>query len=121
MDNKKKPVLFLLKTLSPAERNYWPTKLETGVLVWALQKLPQYLDENKFIIYINHKAIVDTFKDIGPIYKKSPRLTNWRLFLAKYTAHMDIRHWPEKIHANADALSRLQTKEAIARDTEIIR
>ena len=32
-DGKEKPVLYLLKTLTPAEQNYWPTELETGALV----------------------------------------------------------------------------------------
>ena len=32
-DNKEKPVLFISKTLSIAKINYWPSKLEIGVLV----------------------------------------------------------------------------------------
>ncbi|KAL2060380.1 hypothetical protein VTL71DRAFT_9775 [Oculimacula yallundae] len=32
-DGNEKPILFLSKSLSPAERNYWPTELKTGALV----------------------------------------------------------------------------------------
>jgi len=48
------------------------------------------LDGNKFIVYIDYKAIIDTSKNLDLIYKKSPRLINWRLFLAKYPLDIDI-------------------------------
>jgi len=62
--------LFLSKSLSPAEKNYWPTELETGALVWALQKLPQYLDGAKFTVITDHQAIVDSFKGMDATNKK---------------------------------------------------
>ncbi|OAP53902.1 hypothetical protein AYL99_11924 [Fonsecaea erecta] len=30
------PILFMSRTLSPPEKNYWPTELETAALIWAL-------------------------------------------------------------------------------------
>ena len=56
---------------------------------------------------------MDSFKDNRPTYKKSTRPTNWRLFLAKYTTNMEIRHRFGKSHANADTLSRLQTADPV--------
>ena len=35
----EQPVLFLLKALNAAEKNYWAMELEVGALVWALGKL----------------------------------------------------------------------------------
>jgi len=32
-DGTKRPVLYLSRELTPAERNYWPPELETGCLV----------------------------------------------------------------------------------------
>jgi hypothetical protein len=32
----ERPILFLLKALSPAERSYWLTELKTAALVWCL-------------------------------------------------------------------------------------
>ena len=104
----ERPILFLSKSLSAAEKNYWPTELETGALVWALQKLPQYLDGTEFTVITDHQAIVDSFKGLDAANKKGPRLTNWRLFLAKFVGKMDIRHRAGKSHANADALSRVR-------------
>jgi hypothetical protein len=54
-DGIERPILYLSKALTPAEWNYWPTELETGALVWALQKLPQF------------QAIRDAFHDQGPL------------------------------------------------------
>ena len=66
----ERPILFLSKSLSPAEKNYWPTELETSALVWALQKLPQYLDSTKFTIITDHQAILNSFKDMDATNKK---------------------------------------------------
>jgi hypothetical protein len=102
----------LSKDLTPAEHNYWPTELETAALIWMLQKVPHFLDNGKITVYTDHKAIMDTFKDMGPVNKRSVRLANWRLFLSKYQDRMDIKHRPGKTHANADGLSRIPRKPA---------
>ena len=107
-DGIEHPVLFLSRDLTPAEQKYWPTELETGALVWALQKLPQYLDHGKLTVHTDHSSITSAFKDLGPVHgKRSNRLANWRLFLQKYIDRMEIKHRPGKLHTNADALSRL--------------
>lgn len=107
-DGTEYPILFLSRWITPAEEHYWPSELETAALVWALRKLPQYLDHGKFQVVTDHTAIRDAFKDIGRIRTKgSNRLLNWRLFLSKYLQQMEIVHRPGKLHVNADALSRL--------------
>lgn len=108
-DGNEKPILYLSKELSAAEKHYWPTELETAALVWALQKLPQYLDGAKFTVVTDHLAIRDSFRNGEPLNKRGPRLTSWRLFLAKYMPYMSIVHRSGKTHLNADALSRLKT------------
>ena len=72
----ERPILFLSKSLSAAEKNYWPTELEMGALIWALQKLPQYLNGAKFTVITDHQAIVNSFKGMDAANKKGPRLTN---------------------------------------------
>jgi hypothetical protein len=107
-NGKENPILFLSKTLSPAEKRYWPTELETAALIWALQKLPQYTDHGNLVVHIGHNAIKQSFKDQGPIKgRRSDRLINWRIFLAKFINRMEIIHRPGKEHKHADALSRL--------------
>lgn len=106
----ERPIVYLSKTLSDAEKNYWPTELETGALVWALQKLPQYTDHGTVTVHCDHQAVVQAFKDMGPLKgKRSDRLNSWRIFLAKYRGRMEIVHKPGKYHLNADGLSRMKT------------
>jgi hypothetical protein len=113
LEGVERPILFLSKELNPTEENYWPSELETGALVWALEKLPQYLDHGKMTVYTDHSSLRDAFKDQGPVRgKRSLRLANWRLFLSKYQDRMEIRHRPGKQHINADALSRMPTEES---------
>ncbi|KAI1676403.1 RVT-1 multi-domain protein [Pyrenophora tritici-repentis] len=107
----ERPILYLSKTLSPSESRYWPTELETAALVWALRKLPQYTDHEKFTVYTDHTALVNAFKDEGSVKgKRSERLQQWRLFLARFHGKIEVKHIPGKEHLNADGLSRLQTE-----------
>ena len=76
-DGVEHPELYVSKELSSAEENYWPTELETGALVWALEKLSQFVDHRELTVYTDHQAIVDTFKNSGPIPGK--RLIAFRI------------------------------------------
>ena len=76
-DNERieQPVLFLSKVLNAVEKNYWVTELEVSALVWALDKLQQYVDTGNLTIYTDHKALKAVFKSTGP-GKRSNRLNN---------------------------------------------
>jgi hypothetical protein len=116
-DGVERPVLYLSKDLSPAEMNFWPTELETGALVWALQKLPQFLDHHKFVVWTDHSAIKGALS-LAPVHgKRSLRLANWRLFLSKYINKMEIKHRAGKTHNNADGLSRIAKEGNLAEAT----
>ena len=106
-DGKERPVLFLSKRLSPAERNYWATELEVGALVWGISKLRHYLDGNKMTVYTDHTAVKNLFEGTTPT-RRNDRLTSWALFLSQFRDNMTITHKPGHVHRNADALSRLQ-------------
>ncbi|CZT02527.1 uncharacterized protein RCO7_06258 [Rhynchosporium graminicola] len=107
----ERPIVYLSKSLTPAERNYWPTELETAALVWAIQKLPQYLDRSPFTVVTDHSAVLSSVDPAKAINKNSTRLANWRMFLSKWAPYMTIRHRAGKDHQNADALSRLPRRE----------
>ncbi|KID93902.1 Ribonuclease H-like protein, partial [Metarhizium majus ARSEF 297] len=107
-DGKLRPILFLSKALTSAERNYGSTELETAALVWALQKLEHYLDHSVVKAITDHTAIRDTFQSIGSSKPKGKyRLTNWRLYLEKWRDKIQIVYREGRKHLNADALSRM--------------
>ena len=49
-----------------AEKNYWAIELEVGALVWALEKLQQYVDIGNLTIYTDHKVLKAVFKSMDP-------------------------------------------------------
>lgn len=107
-DGAMRPVLFLSKALSSAEKNYGSTELETAALVWALKKLEHYLDHSKFIIVTDHTAIRDTFQSLGSDKPKGKfRLVSWRLYLERWRDQITIQYRQGPRHTNADALSRM--------------
>jgi len=98
-------VLYFFKDLLFVEMNFWPIEFETGVLVWSLQKLLQYFDYSKFIVWTDYSVIKDTFS-LATVYKKrSLRFVNWRLFLSKYIDRIEIKYCTNKTYNNINGLS----------------
>jgi hypothetical protein len=56
-DNAKHPILFISRTLRPAEHSYTSTEIECLAVVWDLQKLQHYLDGSTFTLVTDHNAI----------------------------------------------------------------
>ena len=78
--------------------------------MWALRKLPQYTNHGKFTVHCDHQAVVQAFKDVGPLKgKRSDQLNSWRIFLARYRGRMELVYKPGKDHLNTDGLSRMNT------------
>lgn len=61
-DGVERPVLFLSKGLTPAERNYGSMELECAAVVWTLLKLPHYVDGD-FQIVTNHSILVNALQE----------------------------------------------------------
>jgi hypothetical protein len=75
---KQAPVMFLSRELKPAEKNYWPTELEAGALVWAVKKLIHIVEGSKVIAYTDHKASEAIVK-MTSLQTSSPGKSNLRL------------------------------------------
>lgn len=104
----ERPILFLSRTLSKHEKNYFATELEVGCLVWAISKLTYYLDGNQITIVTDHEA-TKGLVDAAVLGGKSTRLIRWGLFLSRYRPSIEIVYRPGKTHSNTDGLSRLPT------------
>ena len=52
------PVVCVSKKLSPTQQRWSPTKRELYGLMWAMQKLRQYLLGRKFVARVDHKPLV---------------------------------------------------------------
>lgn len=56
-EGNEHPIVYLSRTLSPAENNYSSTEMECLAPIWALKKLHPYLDGSTFKIITDHSAL----------------------------------------------------------------
>jgi hypothetical protein len=108
-------ILFLSKTLSRAEINYWSIELKMIELMWTVRKIAHMIKsfEHSTIIYIDH----DFSSAIAAITKLITFNTNClnmkliRAFMYLFQFRLNIRHRSEKFNVISDALSRLSMKK----------
>jgi hypothetical protein len=50
--------MYVTRILNRAEQNYGTTKRKALAMVFVLHKFRHYLLGNKFVFYVNHKALV---------------------------------------------------------------
>lgn len=101
-DGKEHPVVFVSRSLTPAETNYTITELECLAIVWCVRKLHCYLDGIKFLLQTDHSALQWLFDFTG----SNRRLVRWSLELQPYRDFMTIKYKEGKKHSNVDPLSR---------------
>ena len=56
-DGKCHPVSYASRTLSPQERNYAITELETLAVVWAMGHFHKYLYGHNVTVFTDHAAV----------------------------------------------------------------
>jgi len=95
-----RPVFFLSKKTTDAEKNYCVTELECAALVYCISKLQNYLQYTKFTVFTDHIALKNLLSMTSP----NNRVKRWSLFLCGLSCK--ITYKPGKTHFVADALSR---------------
>ena len=109
-DGTERPIGYVSRSLSPAERNYSTMDKEALAVIVGLKKFHQFLYGKKFTIRTDHKPLVGLFgekKGVSP--QASPRVQRWALTLAAY--EYEIQYKAGITNGNADALSRLPLPE----------
>lgn len=101
-EGKEHPIIYLSRTLTPAESNYTITELECLAIVWSVRKLHAYLDGVKFTLITDHSALQWLFDFRGT----NRRLVRWSMELQPYREWMTIKYREGRVHLNADPLSR---------------
>jgi len=101
-DGLPHPIAYASRALSPSERNYGITDLETLAVVWALSHFHYYLYGHKVRIITDHtavKAILDSPNPTG-------RHARWWTRVFGQGIELSIIHRAGKDNVAADALSR---------------
>lgn len=100
-----KPISFIYRTLTVAEKYHSHIDREVTAIYWAITKCHQYLYERKFDLITDNKplqAIFNPSKTLPSI--TALRLTRYVLFLRRY--NYNIIHRPSKQHIHVDHFSR---------------
>ena len=111
------PVAFASRALSPSERNYSITDLETLAIVWACSHFRAYLYGHTVTVYTDHLAAKTVIQ--------SPSLNGkharwWTKIYSSGIKKVTIVYRPGKDNARADSLSRNPVSPAVLSDTDDI-
>lgn len=105
-DGSDRPIGFVSRTLSSAEKNYSQLDKEGLAVVFGVKKFHKYLYGRQFTIVTDHKPLISLFSEMRAIPQMtSPRIQRWAVTLAAY--EYTIVYKVGREHTNADALSRL--------------
>ena len=100
------PVLYVSRKLSETESRYSNIEREALAVIWACNRLEQFLLGKKFSIETDHKPLIYIFSPNQAVKTEvSPRLLKFSLQMMRYD--YDIKHVPGKTNVVADTLSRI--------------
>ena len=105
-DGSEKPIGYVSRSLSKAERNYSQLEKEGLACIFGVKKFHSYLFGHPFELVTDHKpllTLLNEHKATSP--QVSARIRRWSLILAAYEYTVVFKKTEE--HGNADALSRL--------------
>ncbi|UYV71319.1 hypothetical protein LAZ67_8002616 [Cordylochernes scorpioides] len=104
-DGEERPVCLISRTLNVHERKYSQVEREGLAIVFAVNKLKNYLFGRKFAIYTDHKPLITIFGDktnLPPLIAN--RLHRWALTLSNF--NFEIKYKKGKDNIIPDSLSR---------------
>lgn len=102
-DGKKRPIAYVSRSLSAAEKNYANIEREALALTWSCERLKDFITGMSFSIETDHKPLVPLFTSKN-FDEMSPRLQRFRMRMMRYS--YKIFYSPGKDLVIADTLSR---------------
>lgn len=109
-DGTERPIGFVSRTLTVAEKNYSQLEKEGLAVVFGVKKFHKYLYGRKFVICTDHKPLLTLLNELKAVPQMvSQRIMRWAVMLGAYEYVISYR--AGKDNGNADALSRLPVPE----------
>ena len=105
-----RPIEFISRTLTSAERNYAQIEKEALSIVWAVKRFHKYLYARPFHLLTDHQPLQFLFSPNKGIPEMcSSRVQRWALTLSSYNYTVEYRSTLK--HCNADVCSRFPLPE----------
>ena len=109
-NGRDRPIEFISRTLTAAERNYSQIEKEALGIVWSIKRFHRYLYARPFQLYTDHKPLELILHPNKLIPEMgTSRIQRWALILSHYNYSIKFR--PTEKHANADVCSRYPLAE----------
>ena len=104
-NGEERPIEFISRTLTSAERRYSQIDREALAIIWSLKKFHKYVYARPFRLVTDHEPLQYIFHPHKGIPEMSvSRLQRWALMLSCYNYTIEYR--PTGKHGNADVCSR---------------
>ena len=110
-DGKLHPIAFASRALSPAEKNYSSTELETLAVVRAISHFHSYVYGNPVTVLTDHSAVKSVLETSNPTGKHARW---WTRVYGSGVGKVTIVYRAGRENASADALSRSPPSLGIA-------
>ena len=114
-DGTRHPIAFASRALSPAERNYGITELETLAVVWAVSHFRTYLYGQEVVVYTDHSSVRAVLQNPNASGKHARW---WAKVHGSGIKKVDIVYRPGKENLSADALSRSPSSQTEGEELE---
>ena len=108
-DGTERPITYVSRTLSKAEKNYSQLDKEATAVIWALKKVFQYCYGRQFTLVIDNRPLMSIFspeKNMPPLV--AARMLRYAQFLSGFSYNIVCKRSAE--NANADYISRNPTQ-----------
>ena len=109
-DGTEKPIGFVSRTLTAAEKNYSQIEHEGLACVFGVKRFHSYLYGHKFVLATDHKPLLTLFNEkITVPPQASGRIQRWALTLSMYEYSLIFKRTAD--HGNACAMSQLPLRD----------
>ena len=119
-DGRVHPVAYASRSLSPQEKRYAVTELETLAVVWAVTHFHAYLYGHNVNVFTDHSAVKAVLETPSPNGKHARW---WSKLFGSGVRNIQITYRAGRENANADALSRCpiggETPDTSVQDVQV--
>jgi transposase InsO family protein len=117
INGEERPVMFISRALSSAERNYSQIERESLAIIFAVTRLRQFLLGRPFTVWTDNKPLLALFDPTRRLpAAAAARVLRWSILLGGYDYRLKFRRSED--NGNADALSRLPISSVQPSDIE---